>query len=272
MVWTWKRKIVRSIVAVADMHVGSRYSVCPDNYVSPKDGVKISSQMNSEQKQLLEYWRHFCKVADEFKCDTVWVVGDTIAGTNPLEKGIGLMTSDLDEQVDMACLLLTPLVKKRKLQIWSGTSYHDSSDVRTAKVIAERFNGDFMGAISNVKLEPSEKIANVAHETTEATVYPETAISRDMMFLKEAEALGKLHKTNLIVRAHRHMWCEVHKYDLHYLSLPGWQLFVPYKKAIRWYFKFQPDIGGAIILMDDKYRIDMLHFLYPLPHVVDKIR
>lgn len=237
-----------------------------------KEGTNLAEAMNEGQKQLLESWENYVHIMrNEFKIDTVFIVGDAVAGVNIKESGLGMLTTDIDEQVDAALNLLEPLCKNKRVGVWSGTHYHEAADFRVHKVIAEALDGTFFSNISNFKLEPTQKVANIAHHTTEAMVYWETALARDMMFYREAVSLNKLYKTNIIIRAHRHRFAELHRYDLHYLTLPAWQVFVPYEKAVRWYFRFIPDIGGAVMLLDDQERIRTMHFLYDTPHIADKL-
>jgi hypothetical protein len=270
-VFKLEHEYIRSIALVADLHTMSRYGLCPKNLLG-KEGGDLSASINAGQRQLLESWENYIKTArEDFNIDTVFVVGDAIAGINPKECGLMMMTTDLDEQTEAAIKLLEPLCKNKQVYTWSGTAYHESRDFRVHKVIAESLGGKFMSGVSNIQLEPSSKVVNVAHRTTEAVVYPESALSRDIMFLKEAEALGKLVKTHAVIRAHRHSYVEIHKHDLHYISLPCWQAFVPYDAALQWYFKYQPDIGGAIMLVDAKERLRFMHFLYPAPHIADKV-
>jgi len=260
----------RVIALISDLHIGSRYAVCPENWET-EEGTNLSKMANQGQKELLKHWNNFVKTCNELNVDTIFILGDVCAGVNPKECGLHMMTTDLNEQCKGAETLLEPLCKNRNVGVFSGSQYHESRDFRIHENIAKHLGGKFYGAIANIRLEPTDKIVNLAHRTTEALVYPETSLSRDIMFEKEAEALGKLYKTHAIVRGHRHSFVEIHKYDLHYVSLPCWQAFVPYEQAVRWYFKFQPDIGGVIMFVDMNGRLRFWHFLYPCPHIADKI-
>jgi hypothetical protein len=71
----------------------------------------------------------------------------------------------------------------------------------------------------------------------------------------------------MIIRAHKHEFIELHKSSIRYMVLPCWQFYVPYDKAVEWYSKWQPDIGGAILLADEEMRLRPLHFVYP--NIVD---
>ena len=252
------------------MHVGSRYGLCPKKYLSPT-GDELSMAMNAGQKSLLESWNLFLTKMKEMEIDTIFLVGDVCAGANFKEGGVYMMTTDMNEQVEMATHLLEPLCKGKKVAIWSGTPYHEARDFRIHQLLAEFLNGKFYGAMSNMRIEPTRKVVNVAHATTSAMVYPETVLSRDILFMKEAEALGKLFKTHAIIRGHRHSFVEIHKHDVHYISLPCWEMFTPYYKNVQWYFRNQPDIGGALMLVDIEERLRFMHFLYPCPKIADRL-
>jgi len=261
---------LRSVALLSDTHVGSRYGLCPYKYLTSTQD-ELSAAINPGQKQLYESWLAYVRRMDEMKVDTVFLIGDICSGTNFRESGVHMMTTDMNEQVEMAASLLEPLCKGRKVAVWSGTPYHESRDFRIHQLLAEYLNGRFYGPMSNLKLEPSKKVVNVAHATTSALVYPETVLSRDIMFMKEAEALEKLYKINAIIRGHRHSYVEIHKHDVHYISLPCWEAFTPYYKNVQWYFKNQPDIGGALMLLDEEHRLRFMHFLYPAPKISDKL-
>jgi len=265
-----EHKYLRSIALTADLHVGSRFGLCPGAYISPT-GDELGMAMNAGQKNLLESWNLYVAKMKEMKVDTVFLVGDICAGANLKEGGVFMMTTDMNEQVEMATSLLKPLCKGKKVGVWSGTPYHEARDFRIHQLLAEYLDGKFYGSISNMRLEPTKKIVNVAHATTQAMVYPETVLSRDILFMKEAEALQKLYKIHAIVRAHRHSYVEIHKHDVHYISLPCWEAFTPYYKNVQWYFKNQPDIGGALMLIDDQERLRFMHFLYACPKIADRL-
>lgn len=261
------------IALVADMHVGSRYSVWPRNYTSPLENSKISAMMNQGQLKLLDYWTDFVKQAKKLKADSLFLVGDVLSGMNPKEYGMYMMTTDLEEQVE-ASLMLLRMFGKLKVGVWRGSPYHESLaiNVRLHKRIAEALGGIYFDSIANLRLTPSKRVANVSHASTRAVIYPETILGRDMMLFKEAEALGKIPKVDVIIRAHRHKWCYIHKADQHYIQLPTWQAFTPWYKGVRWYPRVQPDIGGAFLLIDDKDRIRVFHFLYPPVHIADEVK
>ena len=66
----------------------------------------------------------------------------------------------------------------------------------------------------------------------------------------------------MIIRAHKHTFIEVHKGSIRALQLPCWQFFVPYDTAMKNYARWQPDIGGVVMLFDEELRTTVWHFLY----------
>jgi len=264
----------RSICLISDLHVGSRYALCPEKWLS-REGGSFDSLMIDAQRKLLEYWNDFTyKMRHDFKIDTVFIVGDVCAGVNPKQYGAGLITSDLTEQVEGAIKLLTPLCKGRKVHVWSGSLYHEDPIYQIHKDVADAFNGTFHGYLANLKLTPSNKIAFVTHESSIAPVYPETATARDLMHMAKALMLEKIPKINVVIRAHRHISDYKHKKDFHFINLPCWCCFTPYPRIARYYFLMQPDIGGALLLLEKKtHRIRVIMFDdYPVPHVADTVK
>jgi len=263
----------RVIALVADLHIGSRYGLCPEEWII-KDANRVvgSYRPLGEHLKILEHWKDYTKTVRRLKIDSVFIVGDTVAGKNWFESGGMSVTPEITEQVEYATKLLEPLCKNKKVGVWSGTAYHESKDYKVHKSIAESLDGTFFNAIANVKLIPSKRVANIAHHQSSAVVYPTTVMNRDMMFAKEAEALGKIIKTDVIIRAHKHLWYHLHSASGHYVSLPCWEAFVPYERAVRWYFKWQPDIGGAVLFLDTEGRIRVWHFTYPTPRIADSLQ
>lgn len=258
----------RAIAMIADLHIASIYGLNDPRWLPsfyPSHVVKAS-------KQLYSYWVNFTnKMRNEFNIDTVMIVGDVIAGSNPKEFGVDLLTPDLNEQVELALKLLTPLCKGLNVHVWSGSPYHDSLDFKTHKVIAESLNGVFHGPLSICKIKGTNKNMFVAHDASLAPVYPETIAARDLLHMFKAEGLQKIPKINIVVRAHRHISDYKHKRDKHIINLPCWCCFTPLPHSGRKYFLIQPDVGGALLLVEKRvHRIRVIMFDdYPLPHIID---
>jgi len=264
---------LRKIALVSDTHVGSRYAIFPEGFYG-KEGNLLSAAMNDGQKTLNKYWYDYVEKCDELDVDTVFLVGDMIQGVNRKDFGQYILTGDMDEQVDACTELLKPLCKDRKVGVWSGTRYHESIDYRVHKALAEKLEGiasesRFFGNLAVLKLTPSSRIANVAHGSGTNLIYIETALAKEGFFLKQAEALFKTPKTDILIRGHLHRFVYIHENNMHFVSLPCFQAYIPW--ATKLYGRYVPDIGGCVLLIDDKNRIKIWHYLYDTVHISDSL-
>ena len=66
---------------IADLHVGSVYGL---NHPEYRDLLGGSYSINKCQEKLWEYWLDFKSKCEEFEVDKVLIVGDLIAGVNPI--------------------------------------------------------------------------------------------------------------------------------------------------------------------------------------------
>jgi len=262
----------RVIALISDTHVGSKYALFPDSYIDEDTGNEYRA--NAGQKQIYGYWQNFCQVCDELKVDTVIHLGDALHGTNRKEFGKNLITSELPIQEDVAVVLLKQIVKDRKFFIISGSGYHQSLDSKVHKSIAKReeLKGTFLGALANLRLKPSNRIMNITHGVSSAAIYRTTIMDRDGMFFLQAQASGKLPKVDIAVHGHWHSFIYIHTAQHHLIQLPCWMGWEPSRPYLKYYGKMQPDIGGVILMIDDKDRILVWHYLYPLPHISDMIK
>ncbi len=274
---TGKRKIfellkrfVRRMAAVSDQHLLSQVAMCPPGLTNE---LGVEFNRHAGQIQLWNYWEDFNDKCDELEVDTVFVVGDVIHGQNPIERGVGLMSTNLDVQISAGVLAMQRICKDRKSLWISGSKYHISAiGHNSEKDVCDRLGGTWLGQVANIKIDPTEKIINVSHGGSGAFVYRETAMGREILFAKVAEANGKLPKISMFIHGHWHWFSYLHQSDTHFLQLPCWTAYEPVPIFTKNYTRFQPDIGAAIIMVDDEGRITCWHYLYPLPHIVDQVR
>ena len=102
--------------------------------------------------------------------------------------------------------------------------------------------------------------------------YRETAQAREMIYGRVAYADKKLPNISMYVHGHFHWFNYMHQVNGHSLQLPCWTALEPLPMFIKNYTKAQPDIGGAIIFMDEAGRITVWHMGYPLPHIADEVQ
>ena len=256
---------------MSDIHIGAVHSIFPKGF---KDPYGAPYGLNPEQEKLWEYFEDFLTQLNKCKINTLIILGDLIAGKNRIEGGVYMMNVDLEIQ-KKACVFFIQHITEtvpsiEKILIFRGTPYHGARESSieesiTDKLKSEGINAKFMGEYSYLKLQHNgyEKVLWLAHPATGATIYPEMAMGRDIGHFLQAYAEGKLPKVDMIIRAHKHEFMELHKSTIRYMILPCWQCYVPYDQAVKWYSKWQPDIGGAILLADDHLRLRPWHFTYP---------
>jgi len=272
----YKNMFVRRIAAVSDLHLMSRYALFPPEFETEEGNVFKSS---AGQRQLWDSYTQFCQVCDQWEVDTVFLASDLIHGQNPIERGRGLMTSDLNEQIDLAEKVLTPLLKDRDSHWISGSGYHNSvRGMSVEQEVCKKMkksgitNSTWHGVVANMKVKPFEKIINMTHGGGKAAYYRETIAAREMVYGKVASFDGKLPKIDMYIHGHFHWFNYMHQNNVHHLQLPCWTAYEPVPIFTPNYTRLQPDIGGVLIMFDEGGRIFVWHFLYPTPHIVDKVK
>jgi len=259
------------IAFMSDFHIGAEHGIFPKGYKDPY-GREIN--LNGGQKILWNYLQEFIEVMKKYKINTLILLGDLIAGKNRKEGGVYIMNVDEEIQKDACAYLIAYICEQipsiQRVLMFRGTPYHGSRDTAIEESITGILakygvNAEYLGEYSYLTLQygAHKKVLWIAHPATGATVYPETVLGRDIGQFLQAYGMGKIPKVDMIIRAHRHEYMELHKSAIRYIILPCWQFYVPYDKAVKWYAKWQPDIGGVILLADEKCRLRPWHFIYP---------
>jgi len=271
-----KKVFVRRIAAVADFHTMSRYAACPPGEYKTSEGNILKP--NTGQVQLYNSFKNFCKVCDDWEVDTVLLAGDLVHGQNFKERGIGLMTTKTNEQIKANTRILTPLIKDRSSHWVSGSGYHNSlPGMSVEEEICDRFkergyDANWYGTVANLKVEPFNKIINLSHGGGKAMYYRETISAREIVYGKVGEVNNKLPKIDMYVHAHWHWYNYMHQANVHHLQLPCWMAYEPITLYTQAYTRYQPDIGGCLIMFDEEGRITVWHYLYDLPHISDFVK
>lgn len=282
-----KYKIARCVTLLGDTHVGAQHAVHPQGFVRMISKLsELSSTEKSDpvalsagQKELLNSFKHFAQKSKEYGSDTLILGGDLIAGMNPKECGRLMMYSEMDDQTNAFVLLITQHFQHIKnIHVIKGTKYHEAKFTEQLEKIALKlreagFNATYMGPIKHLRFmkEPRVVVANIAHETTNATVYPETPMKRDIdtMLIQSHPKIDKVPYSKLIVRFHRHIWEHIDARGVHRIQVPCWQAYVPWD--VKNYYAWQPDIGGVLLLIDEQGRVRVWEYTYPLPHFEDSL-
>ena len=270
-------EIVRVIAFIGDTHFFSRYALFPIPYTTSAGQVLTASP---GQEVLNDGFRNFQQTCNELNVDTVVLLGDLLHGQNFLERGTLLVSADMAEQEDYAVNAFRPMIeypcqfgKQRRLYGVSGSGYHKGGKGHNpeASIIA-RLGGEFWGALAITTFAPSNKIFKIQHGESAAFVYKEMLMGREAMFMKEAQGQGKIPKIDIMVQGHLHSYIHIEEKGLHMLQNPCFMAWEPSKPYLRSWGKMQPDIGASIVLIDDRDRLIIWHYLYKCPNITDFVR
>jgi len=236
---------------ISDMHVGETTGLFPESYETQSGQVVHGSKL---QQILYRQWKRIIEQFNHYKVDMIFNVGDTMGGQNPIEAGGHVLFAEMDDQKLCAEQLLKEVIGNRPNYHFSGTGYHE---VRSGlhnyhAEIARDLGGEFLGPHAYLEFQCPTRTRRVfmAHEAPTGLVYPATLMSRDISWALASEARGDTLPVDAIVRAHIHKWLHVDHDGKHAVQLPCWLGHTPYKQTIRYYFKLQPTIGAAMMLID----------------------
>jgi len=265
-----KREFKRVLAFYGDTHVGSAYGMLPPGWKTSEGNL---IKQNLGQEKMWGFWEECLVICNKWGVDTVILIGDMIQGLHRKAFGAGNVLVTLDDQSDAAVELFKPVCKGRKVYGVSGTEYHDSREIHVEKTIIEELKGIYCGYIINGEIEGTNRMYQIAHGATQAMIYRETVAAREVLFQREAEALGKSEHYDAMIRGHSHIYRHLDLPQCHYIINPAWQALRPDNYTMKNYAKYLPDIGFVIIAIDTDDRQHILHWLMPEPvRISDYVR
>ena len=261
-----------SIGLIADMHCGETRAVMGDSYTTLEGQV---IKPNEVQKIINKQWKEVSKVFKKFKINYLFNVGDSFAGLNPAEHG-AYRFIQLPDQLELATQLIEQMLGDRREEVivfnWKGTMYHElragSGEMHlelTRRLNERGIYSEFMGDAAYIQVEGVSRSRRlfVAHEAPTALVHPATLMSREIDWLLKAQATGDALPCDAVIRAHTHRWLHVDHDGVHAVQLPCWLAWSPWKATVKYFFRLQPSIGGALLLIDRQGRLRFWHFTLP---------
>ena len=229
------------IVLVSDMHVGSIYALAPLTSV-PKD------KQSPFILWVYEQWQKFCK--DYYDPDFLLLGGDLADGSSVKSLGVGALTTNLDDQENMAVDLLKMLIgKSTKIYGINGSGYHAGEGQATNldMRITEKLGGEY-------KHEKFE--FDIGQEKIQMTHGGGSGINLANYIVKELDRsknLAQKRKTKaptILLRGHQHRMC-AYQDDFGCWGIVNgcWQYTTPFifKKTANTFWS----IGSTIIDIED---------------------
>ena len=245
-------KIKHAIACIGDLHFGSIYSPMPE--YTTFDGRTIFP--SKEQQELNMIFSKCLDWIDFWNVDRVLLCGDIVQGQNFKDRSRDLVTANLDEQRDMAVRYLSCL-KDRPLKIYavSGTNYHKSQDTEIEERIVKELGGTFLDKMAWLTFSDSKRTINLSHASAVGTIYPMSACEREGEQMVRSYGAGELPlKPDIIVRGHRHVYGHLDKLSYHFILVPAFQIWYPFRTS--YYGALQSNIGIVIFFIDE---LDVLH-------------
>lgn len=248
-----------SIVALGDIHAGSRSAICvPDMNLCEGGSFKYTAA----QRGLYAAWSELAKEWAE--PDILIANGDCIEGQARKESGVPCWSTDLDDQLNCAAILLR-MFKASKSYVIEGTGYHvDAGGKSLEHHLGKELGSEKIGvagqhAAPELFLNVGSFTFHAAHHISIGTGwYKTTPLARELVFalLNESD----FHKTDVILRSHVHYFCGVEFHRQRGYTLPCWQLRTRYmmKKSA---FGMTPSIGALRFrICNGELRVDKRFF------------
>lgn len=192
----------KRVIVLADMHCGHIAGLTPTPFQC-NGGNKIKDFAVKLERECWSAFNYLLKNTKQRFDIAIWN-GDLIDGRGERSGGTELITSDRDEQGDIASRVVETVGANRNFFCY-GTAYHTGQCEDFENRIAERFGGDIK---SHQFIEVNGVVIDVKHKIGGSSI-PHgraTAIKREQLWnLLWAEQDGQ-PKADIIMRSHVHYY------------------------------------------------------------------
>lgn len=210
----------KRILAISDTHCGHRSGLTPPAYQQRPVG-KSSVKRNKWSTMQQDNWRMWKKLLRKYEpFDMMFHLGDAIDGTGRRSGGTELITTSLEEQVDMATDVCNSVRVhgKKGFKIYGvhGTPYHtagsDGDDWDS--VLANQAGFESIGSHDFIRV--NKCIFDIKHDVASSSV-PHgkfTAIAKSKLWNRLWSVKGGQPNSDVILRGHVHYHA--------FCGEPGW--------------------------------------------------
>jgi hypothetical protein len=212
------------VLVIADLHCGHRTGLTPPEWWMNRGINKFYDKIHDFEKTL---WEWFKGEVDKLKpFDAVIVNGDAIDGKGERSGGTEQITTDRNQQVQMAKTILEQIDAK-KIFIINGTPYHVGKEDDFEAILAEEVKATY----SNHEFIECEKVIfDVRHKISSSTVpYGRwTAPQKAALWNKLNAGRGIQPEADVILRSHVHYYTfseDRHKTVITTPALQGWSKY-----------------------------------------------
>lgn len=136
---------MKRIVAISDLHCGHRIGLTPPDFVTRR-----STKWSSAQRQL---WTEYQRMVKAYSpVDILLVLGDCIDGRGEKSGSTELLTTDRQQQCDMAAACIDEWKADNIVMVF-GTAYHTGQKEDWENSIANMVSADKIGGQEWVKVD-----------------------------------------------------------------------------------------------------------------------
>lgn len=239
-----------TVVAIGDLHAGSRVAVCPPDSPTADGGIYHPSPaqlaLYRDYKLLTTQWAN----PDVLICN-----GDMIEGQARKESGVPCWSNDLDDQLRAAATLIK-MWNAKEIYMINGTGYHvDAGGKSLENTLGKKVGAKLVGpneddfSSEEVFVKVGGLTFHACHHISIGTGwYKTTPLARELVFalLNETD----FYKVDVILRSHVHYFVGVEFHRQRGYIIPCWQLRTRYmiKKSS---FGMTPSIGALRFRIKD---------------------
>ena len=221
---------MKRILVMGDQHAGHWVGLTPPAWQYRATTCSSTSKHNKWAKIQAELWGEFKRVIRSIApIDVLFVMGDNIDGKGKRSGGTELITTDLEEQCDMAvagidAVRLYGRNKNFKIIGCYGTDYHTSSDGDDwENIVAERANFHKIGShewpeVEGVVFDIKHHIGNTSIPHGRGTAITKEQLSNELWAARDDQP-----RASVILRGHVHRFFHTGDASFLGMTLPATQ-------------------------------------------------
>lgn len=200
----------KRILVMSDLHCGHVVGLTPPRWQIKPSDTKGRTKRTKYAETASEAWEWYLR--NIRRCgpyDMVVVNGDAIDGHGQASGGTELITSDREEQSEMAVYAIQRAMGKKngrkcRLVMTYGTAYHSGKEEDWESIIASDLNAEKIGA--HEWIDVGGWVFDFKHHVG-SSVIPHgryTAVARDALWSSLWAERGDAPKSDVIIRSHVH--------------------------------------------------------------------
>ena len=204
------------IVALGDMHCGHEVGLLTPGWFRDS---KDFPHLNAIEDEMYCRYKAFTK--KYHKPDVLFVNGDSIEGKGEKSGGCELVTSDRNEQVNIAVKLIQMWNAKRVILTY-GTGYHvgneEDFEKNVAKELGCEIHSHFQAELDGVIFDVKHHCGGSGMPHTKGT-----PLTKEMLFNLLWKEAGQCEKADIILRSHVHNYFHTDSIGWDAFTLPALQ-------------------------------------------------